>query len=73
MKPDEREMMRRALQREQTSPFDESCADIAHPNRVLYVIEKWSGKGWWQYGVSLRCGWLTNQGRAAFLAAPGVD
>lgn len=71
MKPDEREMMRRALDREQTDPFDESCADIAPRNRVLYVLEKWSGKGWWQYGVSLRCGWLTNEGRAALREATG--
>lgn len=75
MKADEREMMRRALHREQTGLFDETCADIAPPNRVLYVLEKWYRKGWWDYGVSLRSGWLTPDGKAAAVAVvgPGVE
>jgi hypothetical protein len=31
-----------------------------HTNRVHYVLDKWAGKGWWNYGVSLRTGWFTD-------------
>lgn len=33
-----------------------------HPNRVLYLLEKWADKDWWAYGVSLRTGSLTYLG-----------
>jgi len=31
--------------------------------RLYYVLDKWSDKGYWEYGVSLRSGWLTEDGR----------
>lgn len=30
--------------------------------RAAYILEKWSDKGWYDYGVSLRAGWLTTEG-----------
>jgi len=36
-----------------------------HPKRATAMLDKWVGKGWWEYGVSLRTGWLTDAGRAA--------
>ncbi len=30
-----------------------------HPNRAYRLLEKWTAKGWWEYGVSMRCGWFT--------------
>ena len=30
-----------------------------HQNRAYRLLEKWADKGWWEYGVSLRCGWFT--------------
>jgi hypothetical protein len=36
-----------------------------HIKRLCAVLSKWEGKGWWEYGVSVRAGWLTDQGRAA--------
>lgn len=33
-------------------------------NRVVYILKKWSNKDWWNYGVSLRTGWLTKKGLA---------
>jgi hypothetical protein len=30
--------------------------------RAYYLLEKWCGKGWYDYGVSLDLGWLTNKG-----------
>lgn len=35
-----------------------------HPKRGLYLAGKWSDKGWWEYGVTLRSGWLTAAGKA---------
>ena len=37
--------------------------------RALRVLEKWTRKGWWDWGVSVRAGWLTDDGRAALTAA----
>ena len=30
-----------------------------HFNRMFYLLDKWADKGYWEYGVSLRCGWFT--------------
>lgn len=30
--------------------------------RALYLLGKWCDKGWYQYGVSLDLGWLTQEG-----------
>lgn len=37
-----------------------------HHRRLYRVLEKWADRGWWEYGVSLRTGWLTRAGIAAF-------
>lgn len=29
-------------------------------NRAYYLLEKWCRLGWWEFGVSLRSGWLTD-------------
>jgi hypothetical protein len=34
------------------------------PKQLHYWLEKWIGKGWYKYGVSLDLGWLTEAGRA---------
>ena len=31
--------------------------------RCLYILDKWVSKGWFEYGVSLGTGWLTDKGR----------
>lgn len=28
--------------------------------RAEYLLEKWTKLGWWDWGVSLRSGWLTD-------------
>jgi hypothetical protein len=30
--------------------------------RAWYVLGKWADKGWYEYGVSLDLGWLTDKG-----------
>lgn len=29
-------------------------------DRAAYLLEKWCRLGWWDWGVSLRSGWLTD-------------
>ncbi len=33
--------------------------------RKEYLCEKWVGKGWYDYGVTARSGWLTAEGKEA--------
>jgi hypothetical protein len=32
--------------------------------RALYILEKWAGKGWYDYGTVIDGGWLTDKGIA---------
>lgn len=32
--------------------------------RLWYWLGKWSDRNWWDYGVSLRSGWFTDEGKA---------
>lgn len=65
-KPDEIELYAR-LREARTSayktgaPWPNEIAEILGmpPNRMYYLLEKWVDKDWWEYGVSLRCGWFT--------------
>ncbi len=41
-----------------------SRGDIAAPKQAARTLEKWCRKGWYDYGVALDMGWLTD-------AAPG--
>ncbi len=34
-----------------------------HPKRARYLLEKWTRKGYYNYGVSLDMGWLTANGK----------
>lgn len=33
--------------------------------RAVYILEKWANKGWYEYGVNVLAGWLTDKGLAA--------
>jgi hypothetical protein len=35
--------------------------------RGFYLLDKWDAKGWWEYGVSLRCGWFTENAPEALI------
>lgn len=42
-----------------------------HHKRAWYLLEKWCGKDWYEYGVTLDLGWLTDKGiEAARVACP---
>lgn len=30
--------------------------------RAWYILEKWTSKGWYSYGVNLELGWITPEG-----------
>jgi hypothetical protein len=34
--------------------------------REYYILDKWADKGYWDYGSSLRAGWLTDEGKKKF-------
>ncbi len=38
-------------------------ADIP-PKRVYYLLNKWSAKDWFEWGMTMRTGWLTDAGKA---------
>lgn len=31
-------------------------------DRACSILEKWAGKNWYEYGVSVMAGWLTEEG-----------
>lgn len=75
MKPDERQLLRRLAELQpgygkRRPPEWAFATDVGvalgmAEKRAAYVLDKWAGKGWWEYGVSLRTGWLTPEGFAA--------
>ncbi len=42
-----------------------------HPKRAMMMLEKWTDRGWWEYGVSLWTGWMTD--KAYFYAIIGGE
>lgn len=45
-------------------------ADSLHllsEKRALYLLKKWTGTGWYDYGTCIDLGWLTKAGKAATL------
>jgi hypothetical protein len=41
------------------------------PRQLWAVLDRWAARGWWDYGVSIRGGWLTESGREALLRRTG--
>lgn len=42
------------------------CSLIDYPmneKRKAYLCEKWTARGWYDYGVTARSGWLTADGK----------
>lgn len=66
MKEDERKLLDALLRRHQTKvPWNADA--LFEPlginrKRGYYILEKFDKKGWWMYGVSLRSGYLTENG-----------
>lgn len=62
MKPDERALLLAVAAGDQ--PRDAGARLGIHHRRVDYLCEKWTGKGLYDWGVSVDTGWLTDAGRA---------
>lgn len=60
IKNDELEMMKIALSKYPNS--GELIKYVGDSKRKHYILCKWDKKGYWDYGVSLRSGWLTDFG-----------
>jgi hypothetical protein len=65
IKRDEIELMRLVLSNEENTPAIPSALWGSLTKRQYYLLEKWAYKGWWEYGVSSRSGWLTPEGKKA--------
>ena len=62
MKPDEAKLLKGI---QDGKPPKVVAADLGmHEKRLQYILLKWTDKGWWDYGVSARTGWLTDKGIA---------
>lgn len=67
MKPDERALLLKLADGRSPDVF---ATDVAvgmgiNVNRAMYLLEKWSNKGWWNSGISTRSGWMTELGKEA--------
>jgi len=50
-------------------PANEVAQEMGmHANRLHAILEKWDDNDWWDYGVSLRTGWLTEDAPAVLEA-----
>ena len=74
MKSDERVFLIEFYEARNFQPYDSEGAITArelintpgfplHYKRAWYLLEKWSDKGWYDYGVTLDLGWLTPEGK----------
>jgi hypothetical protein len=68
VKPDELQLLQAVAAKPRSALADACFAPIQMPEkRGLYLLQKWADKGWWEYGVTLRSGWLTPKGAAVAL------
>jgi len=74
MKPDERKLAVLLLNRGKVQPDTidgESTRTLVRESglnykRACYLLSKWTGKGWYEYGTSLELGWVTEDGAREF-------
>lgn len=65
MKDDERMLMERIrTYRDTRAPIRAIAEGLGIPSRrAAYICDKWTRKGWYDYGVNVLAGWLTDEGR----------
>lgn len=69
MKNDERLLLDKIQSQSDSDNFP-YARDVAKdlnipPKRAAYIYDKWTRKGWYEYGVSVMAGWLTDEGMVA--------
>jgi hypothetical protein len=64
MKEDEKQFLLLTYQNKKISPRDIINGDLCDINhkRCWYLLAKWANKGWYDYGVTLDLGLLTDKG-----------
>ena len=78
MKPDEKALLLALYEADQKDPERPIYVRAWLPTqpinkkRACYLLEKWTSKGWYDYGVNLMAGWLTPDGREAARGLLGV-
>jgi len=70
MKPDERVFLSAIRNADDGVGPDETASRLGMaPKRAAYILSKWTDRGWYEYGVNVMHGWLTDEGREAADAA----
>lgn len=64
MKEDERHFLLDLYTRAKPRDLINSSDFYMNHKRAWYLLDKWSNKGWYDYGVTLDLGWLTSKGIA---------
>ena len=66
-KEDEIDMMRFLVEAEASKGRTSSLLlnYVSDSKRKHYILKKWTEKRWWDYGVSMRSGWPTDEGMEA--------
>ncbi len=63
MKDKEFKFMKLLLEECQYQPYISGIAtNFSGDKQLMYYLEKWNSKNWWDYGVSTRTGWFTPEG-----------
>lgn len=67
MKNDEREFLQWLQKRTLEDPNQPYVRQLIldmgmNEKRAAYICEKWTNKGWYDYGVNVLAGWLTEEG-----------
>lgn len=65
MKPDEK-LLLQAMQNNDGREYPRKITQRLGMNhkRADYIFSKWTDKGWYDYGVCVDMGWLTDEGEA---------
>ena len=65
MKDDEKQFLNAVANKGEMTVREVIDAAPLHHKRAWYLLNKWSRKGWYEWGVKMDIGWLTPEGKAA--------
>jgi len=63
LKRDEREFLKRVVSQVSAALVLRSDNCPVPVKRGYYLLDKWTRKGFWEYGVTSRTGWFTQAGK----------
>jgi hypothetical protein len=65
VKPDEAALLKAVAAMPGGALVRDVIPDEMSYKRAVYLLRKWAGKGWYDYGVGVDLGWLTAKGKEA--------